>query len=284
MTLIGLLFMAAGCGHDPGRAANAVYPSRRGDYPRSVAVLPFTDLTATPGIAEAVRLGFYAQMSTLPFVDVEMDAIDDALRRRRLTDAGALTGTSVKTLGRILDCDAVVFGNVYEFQKVFAGLYSSMNVGLSIQIWDTRTAQLVWSDRYTARIHDGGLPLSVIELPMITFRTGLNLRDTVKLHAIDEACRYIVHRIPTPASVVQRASAAYILQIGAFSNEERALSIKSRFKGEGFPAFIRRSREEQGVWHRVLLGPYQSLDVALEVQRNLRKNYQTDSLLSRNRS
>ena len=284
VTAAGVMGLITGCAHDPGTAANVLYPPVLGDYPRSVAVLPFTDLTGTPEIAEITRVEFYGHLSTLPFDDVELHVIDDTLRRRRMAGPGTLSRISVRRLGRILKCDAVVFGSVYEFQRVFAGLYSSMNVGVSIQIWDTRTADIVWSDRYTARIHEGGLPLSVIDLPMITLRSGLNLGDTVKRHAVDEACRHLVRRIPLPRGDARKTSGAYTLQVGAFESEARAASLKNRFAGSGFPAFIRRSDDGRGRWHRVLLGPYRGPETALEVQRNLRKNYRTEGLLSKNRS
>lgn len=273
-----------GCARDPERAANALHPNRQGDYPRSVAVLPFTDLTGTEGLAESMRVEFYAHMSILPFDDVELYTIDETLRRHRLERPEVISRTPVKALGRILGCDAVIFGNVYEFQRIFAGFYSSMNIGLSLQIWDTRTAEVVWTDRYTARIHDGGLPLTFFDVPMITLRSGLNLRDTVKLHAIDEACRYLVHRIPTPRSVVPNPSAAYLLQVGAFSDRDRAMAVKGRFRQDGFPAFVRQSSDARGMWHRVLLGPYRSMEAALEVQQKLRESYRTESLISRNAS
>lgn len=284
LAAIGGMYVLAGCANETGKAANAFYPPRRGEYPRSIAVLPFTDLTETPGIAETIRVEFYGHMSTLPFNDVELHVINEKLRDHGLFSPKTLSRTSVRKLGRILDCDAVMFGNVFEFQRLFAGIYSSMNVGLSVQIWDTRTAEIIWSDQYTARIHEGGIPISLFDLPMITLRSGLNLRDTSKLHAIDEACRYLVHRIPTPGAVVPKTSGAYTLQIGAFSSEDRAMSVKSRFKSDGFPVFVRRSNDNRGVWHRVLLGPYRSLEMALEVQQNLRENYRTESLLSQNRS
>lgn len=284
MAAHGVLFFHPGCAREPVRAANALHPNRQGDYPRSVAVLPFTDLTGTPGLAESMRVEFYAHMSILPFEDVELHVIDEALRRQRLDRPEAISRTPVKALGRILGCDAVILGNVYEFQRIFAGFYSSMNIGLSLQVWDTRTAEVVWSDRYTARIHDGGLPLTFFDVPMITLRSGLNLRDTVKLHAIDEACRYLVHRIPTPTSVVSTPSAAYLLQVGAFSDRDRAAAVKVRFRQDGFPAFIRQSSDARGMWHRVLLGPYRSMEAAIEVQQKLRETYRTESLISRNAS
>ncbi|WP_373498296.1 GNA1162 family protein [Desulfococcus sp.] len=284
LAAFGVLFSHGGCAQDPERAPNALHPNRQGDYPRSVAVLPFTDLTGTPGLAESMRIEFYGHMSVLPFDDMELYVIDETLRRHRMGDPKVISRTPVKALGRVLGCDAVVFGNVYEFQKIYAGLYSSMNIGLSLQIWDARTAEIIWTDRYTARIHDGGLPLTFFDVPMITLRSGLNLRDTVKLHAIDEACRYLVHRIPTPRSVIRNPSTAYILQVGAFSSRDRAAAVEGRFRQDGFPAFIRKSRDERGVWHRVFLGPYRSMASALEIQQKLRESYRTESLISRNRS
>ena len=281
---VGLLLLLAACARPPSRAANAVYPPRKGAYPRSVAVLPFSDQSGNADIAAAVRVAFYSHMSTLPFHDVELHEVDSTLRRRRLSNPDVLARVPAGRLGRLLGCDAVIFGNVYEFQRVFAGLYSSMSVGLSIQIWDTRTAEMVWSDRYTARIHEGGLPLSFLDLPMVTLRSGLNLTETVKQHAIDEACRYLVNRIPTPGAVARRAGDAYILQIGAFASEARAIRLQHRFQNDGFPVFIRSGRDDRGVWHRVFMGPYQSLEAAVEVQRRLQKEYQTDSMISRNRT
>lgn len=284
LAVLGTLCALAGCARSTVKAANAIYPAERGDFPRSIAILPFTNQTSTPGIDEEMRVEFYGHMSALPFKDVELNVIDDTLGRRGLSSPKALSQVSVKALGRLLGCDAVLFGNVFEFQRVYAGLYSSMNVGLSIKIWDTRTSEIVWSDRYTARIHEGGVPLTLMDLPMITLRSGMNLSNTVKLHAMDETCRYLVRRIPTPKTVTPVTPAGYTLQIGAFSSEERALSVKYRFKHDGFPVFIRQSRDDRGLWHRVLLGPYKSLENALEVQRKLRDNHQTDSLVSPNRS
>ncbi|AQV01084.1 GNA1162 family protein [Desulfococcus multivorans] len=282
MTVVGWLCLLAGCAHEPVRVPNTVHPATLNDYPGSIAVLPFTDLTETPGIAETIRIEFYSHMSVLPFEDVELHIVDERLRRRRISTAASLSRTPVKHLGRILDCDAVLIGTVYDFRRVFAGLYSSMNVGLSVQLWDTRTARMIWSDRYTARRHEGGLPFTVFDVPMVTLRSGLNLRDAVKLHAIDEACRYLVHRIPTPPAVNPEAPEAYTLQIGAFADEYRAQNVESRFKYDGFPVFVQRDRNDQGVLHRVFLGPYRSMETVLEIQQRLREKYRTESFISRN--
>jgi len=284
MMVIGWICLLAGCVHEPIRAADAVHPATQRDFPRSIAVLPFTDLTDTPGIAETIRVEFYSHMSVLPFEDVELYAVDERLRRYHLSAPGILSRTPVKQLGRLLDCDAVLIGNVYDFRRVFAGLYSSMNVGVSVHLWDARTAKMIWSDRYTASIHDGGLPFTAFDVPLVTLRSGLNLRDTVKLHAIDEACRYLVHRIPVPPAVTHGTAGDYTLQVGAFADEGRAHSIKRRFKYDGFPVFVRRGRTDRGAWHRVFIGPYRSLEFAMEVQQHLLEKYRIESLISRNRS
>lgn len=162
------------------------------DPPRSVAVLPFSDRSRTEGLAEMVRTSFYSHLSALPYKDIELDEVDARLKEHDLNSPEGIPPTAVKLLGRILAADAVVFGEVTEFDRVFAGLYSQLSVGAAITIYDTRSGRKLWQDEYVARFHEGGLPLDIISIPLIGMRSGLNLRTAVKLRAVDELCRELI--------------------------------------------------------------------------------------------
>jgi hypothetical protein len=113
-------------------------------------------------------------------------------------DHEKLSDVSVKRLGRILRCDAVVVGEVTEFQRLYAGIYSQMAVGAAITVWDTRTGEKIWSDEHVTRSHEGGIPLAITDLAMIGVRSGMNLTESEKIKTVDELSRHFTNRIPIP--------------------------------------------------------------------------------------
>jgi len=273
-TRLGLiiLILLAGCADKPPVAYQALTTAVvHGDFPRSVAVLPFNDHTDTNGIAELVRTSFYGHLSCLPYRDVELQSIDNLLRRHNLDTRKKLYDIPVTKLGRILGCDALVYGDVTEFQRVFAGIYSSMNLGAGIQIWDARTGRKLWSDEYTSQCREGGVPLTLIDLPLLTVRSGLNLADTTKIRTADELTRRLVNRIPVPGSAsLNRTTRQYELQIAAFSEKARAAGLLDKLNRKDFPAFIRQQTDAGGsIWYRVLIGPYRNQEHALTVKRRI---------------
>ena len=166
--------------------------------PRSIAILPFGNQTESADIDEIVRTTFYSHLSAQPYKDIELYEVDQKLRRYNLMEYEKLNGVSAKRLGRILHADAVVVGEVTEFQRVYAGLYSQMAIGASITVWDTRTGQKIWSDEHVTRNHEGGIPLAITDLAMIGIRSGMNLTEEEKIKTVDELSRHFTSRIPIP--------------------------------------------------------------------------------------
>jgi hypothetical protein len=126
------------------------------------------------GIDDFVRTTLYSHLSAYPYKDIELHEVDRKLKRFNLMDYEKLSQVSAKRLGRILRCDAVVIGEVTKYDRVFAGIYSQMAIGASITVWDTRTGRKIWSDEHVTRNHEGGIPLAITDLPLITIRSGMN--------------------------------------------------------------------------------------------------------------
>ena len=166
--------------------------------PKSIAILPFGNKTDSEDIDEIVRTTFYSHLSAQPYKDIELYEVDRKLKRFNLDEYEKLSHVSAKRLGRILRCDAVVVGEVTEFQKVYAGIYSQMAVGASITVWDTRTGKKIWSDEHVTRSHEGGIPLAITDLAMIGIRSGMNLTESEKIKTVDELSRHFTSRIPIP--------------------------------------------------------------------------------------
>jgi hypothetical protein len=120
--------------------------------PESIAILPFGNKTEVEDIEDFVRTTLYSHLTPHPYRDIELHDVDRKLKRYNLMNYDKLCNVSAKRLGRILGCDAVVIGEVTEFQRVYAGIYSQMAIGVSIRIWDTRTGKKLWSDELSRHL------------------------------------------------------------------------------------------------------------------------------------
>lgn len=175
-----------------------VYPAMAKARPLSVAVLPFADVSRSQAGAQAVRRGFYNHFSSLPFRDMELWRVDDLLKKAGLTDPAVINQTSAKDLGKILGTDAIVYGEISNFDKLFAVLYSQVSVGAKLRMYDGRTGELLWTGEHVARIHEGGISTNPIGLIATIIATAMNVRDIQLLRACDDLFRGMVLSIPTP--------------------------------------------------------------------------------------
>ena len=80
---------------------------------------------------------------------------------------------------------------------------------------------------------------------------------------------------PTSAKPAEKPTAkeTYYLQAGAFSNEDDADKLKARLAMQGMEASIQTVIiPDKGVWHRVRMGPYKSMDEMNKVLAVLKQN------------
>ena len=176
-----------------------VDPYMKDHIPRSVAVLPFVDLSKSKEGIDVVRRGFYNHFSSLPFTDMELYKVNSLLEKAGLTDAEVISKTSPQELGRILGVDAVVFGEISNFDKLFLVMYSQVSVGAEIKMYDARTGNFLWSGKHTVRKHEGGISTNPIGLIAVVITTALNVRDIQLLRANDDLFRDMVKTIPVPS-------------------------------------------------------------------------------------
>jgi hypothetical protein len=282
--LLGLLLINSGC-FNKNPATNQDLDTRiaEGTPPQTIAVLPFDDKTSTPGLARLVRESFASRLSLEAYDDIELYAIDRALDQANRQTAEYLAQASATDLGRILGADAVVFGEIFQFQRLFAGVYSQFNIGAEIRIVDTRDQQVIWRDRYIVRFHDGGVPHDIIEIPLISIRSGFSLRDTIKYRVVDELARRLIDRLPPLSPDVYQKEPGrlvYVLQAGAFLDRHRAESLRSRLQAKAFEAEIQPYETDRHQWHRVLVGPYVEWEEANSALARLRREMGIDGYIA----
>ncbi len=282
--LLGVLMLLGCTTHHPKDEQALEDVVANGNAPRTVAVLPFVNRTDTEGFGELFRVSFYSHFCARPYEDVELHLVDMRLGEKGL-GAEDMDGASPEELGRLLGCDAVIYGEASEFSRIFAGVYSQLSVGGSITAKDARDGRLLWKDHWVTRFHEGGVPMKIWDIPLISLRSGYALRETIKIRAVDELSRALVNRIPAPRYITDPAAGMamydYELQVGAFLEEERARGFLETMRQKGFPAFIRSNRDDQELWHRVVVGPYEDREEAVQVRDRIHRDVEKKAFILR---
>ena len=198
-SLMVLMLLFGGCATQSAYTKQSFTPPfMYGNYPKTIAVLPFVNDTRDQDIADLMRIVFYCHLSVQPFEDVELHVVDRKLKTLNVTDAADIQRLPARELGQLLGAEAVVMGEIKEFERVFLGVYSQLSLGASIVVIDTRSGRKIWQDDYTVRVHEGGVPLTFLEIPFVSLRSGLNLTDKAKVRAADDLSRHLTMRIPAP--------------------------------------------------------------------------------------
>ncbi len=166
--------------------------------PRTVAVLPFVDRSKSKEGIKTVRKAFYNHFSSLPYTDVEIHRVDRLLRKAGLTDPEVIINTTPQKLGEILKADAVIFGDVSNFDKFYALIYSQVAVGAEVKMFETQKGHFLWSGQHVARKHKGGLSVSPVGIVATIVSTAMNMRDIQLLRACDDLFRDMVNTLPVP--------------------------------------------------------------------------------------
>ncbi len=173
-------------------------PAMEKRRPLTIAVLPFVDKSRSQEGADVVRRGFYNHFSSLPFKDMELHRVDNLLKKAGLDDPQKINSTPPQELGKILGVDAVVFGDISNFDKLFAVIYSQVSVGAEIKMYDARSGDFLWSGQHVTRIHEGGISTTPVGIIATVIATSMNMRDIQLLRACDDLFRDMVKTIPTP--------------------------------------------------------------------------------------
>ncbi|MBW2569078.1 MAG: DUF799 family lipoprotein, partial [Deltaproteobacteria bacterium] len=172
-----------------------VDPYMEKHMPRTIAVLPFINESKSQKGAEVVRRGFYNHLSSLPYKDMELFRIDHLLKKAGLVDPVDVHKMPPEKLKKILNVDAIIFGTISNFDKLFAGIYSQVSVGAEIKMYDTE-GHFLWSGKHVARIHEGGISASPVGIVASIIAAGMNIRDIQLLRACDDLFRDMVKTIP----------------------------------------------------------------------------------------
>ncbi|MBN1861861.1 MAG: DUF799 family lipoprotein, partial [Candidatus Thermoplasmatota archaeon] len=245
-----------------------------GDAPKVVAILPFTNETKVHGLNRLVRESFYEYLSVRPFNDVEIEEIDTVIKILEETEGKDFHNIQPKKLGDFLRCDALVYGNVKRFKRIFLLIYTQTLIETEIRILEAQSGRELWRHSLTKRFHEGGVPTGPLGIIPSAIRTTYSLRESKRNRDIDTFCKDFVGRIPEIQQMkAKRTDELCDVQIASFKLKEGAQHISSELSQHGYKPFITEAYERNEIWHRVMIGHFLTRDDAVQYQNRLKKEF-----------
>jgi polysaccharide biosynthesis protein PelC len=117
---------------------------------KSVAVMPFMSLAKDPIVAERVRDVFINRLlATGAVYVVPVGEVARGVTRAELQNPSAPSPEEAVKLGGIIKVQAVITGTVREYGEVRSGTSSGNIISVSLQMIETQTGKVVWTDSST---------------------------------------------------------------------------------------------------------------------------------------
>jgi hypothetical protein len=117
---------------------------------KSVAVMPFMSLAKDPIVAERVRDVFINRLlATGAVYVVPVGEVARGVTRAELQNPSAPSPEEAVKLGGIVKVQAVITGTVREYGEVRSGTSLGNIISVSLQMIETQTGKVVWTDSST---------------------------------------------------------------------------------------------------------------------------------------
>jgi len=217
---------------DPGGAEFKVAADYEQAPPKTIAVLPFTDLGDGSFVVDKIpllrrseqerarwawshanhlRRAFAGDVATREFTLVPLLAIDAVLAERGISNYDQLNAVSPFEIGRWLNADAIVYGEVVNYEAYYGFLVAAWRVTARVRMVSTRDGHELFScmdTRYSTNVTPA---LDPFDIAINSALNVLELRDITLARAETEVGREIVLRLPVAERNVSdfKTEAAY---------------------------------------------------------------------------
>ena len=123
---------------------------------QSVAILPVEILKKDQKeTAKMLRQGLYAHLKESNFNLIERYVVDGLLKQHGLNNPADFLKINPMQFAEILGADAVLISRVNKVERSYLVIHSSIEIGVSAQLVDTRTGEILWRAEQTEQDYQG---------------------------------------------------------------------------------------------------------------------------------
>jgi len=133
-----------------------------------------------------IRWILYSHLAPFPFRDVELKKIDDAVKTK------SISKNNYRILGKALNCDSLLVGEVTAYATEFLGFYSQTSIGTKLKLIRVNDKKVLWQGRHEVNSHDGGLPITPVGFAVGLFNASTNVNDDQVVRVTDVLFRRLL--------------------------------------------------------------------------------------------
>ena len=123
---------------------------------QTVAILPVEVVKKDQKeTAEMLRQGLYAHLKESKFNLLERYVVDGLLKQHNLKNPADFLRINPMRFAEILGADAVLISRINRVERSYLVVHSSIEVGVSAQLVDTRTGEILWRAEQTEQDYQG---------------------------------------------------------------------------------------------------------------------------------
>ncbi|MCL0039830.1 DUF799 family lipoprotein [Nitrospinaceae bacterium] len=123
---------------------------------QSVAILPVEILKKDQKeTAKMLRQGLYAHLKESNFNIIERYVVDGLLKQHGLNNPADFLKINPMQFAEILGADTVLISRVNRVERSYLVVHSSIEIGVSAQLVDTRTGEILWRAEQTEQDYQG---------------------------------------------------------------------------------------------------------------------------------
>jgi hypothetical protein len=180
--------------------------------------------------AQRLRLSVMGHLARREFTVVNSISVDAVLKHLGIDNMKRLRRVSPLKLGRLLGAEAVVYGEVDNYEGYYFGIVSAYHVAVSMWMISTHDGEMLMDakgSRYSVDLEPAfsptGFALSSVKT-LLSLKTLLEFRDITLARAEEEVGRELVLRIPVSETLRTRLAKRALENAQAAESEEDARS------------------------------------------------------------
>jgi len=204
---VGVALLVVACATGGGGVDAPGVPAS--ELPRTLAVLPFVPLPEKEEQTRVVTRMIYGALSATPYDVVKLQVVEERLVRAGLGDPKEAAKKDPAELAKILRVDAVLYGELTHWDRIFLAVYSQIAAGAHIRLVDARSGQTLFERKEVERSHEGGVPTNAISAAIQVVQSALKLREIELIRASDDLVRALLKGVPTPPALEARRPPAF---------------------------------------------------------------------------
>ena len=106
-----------------------------------------------PDVEKALYKEVYDRLNVKGYLKISVDKVNVVMNELGIQTPGQLTGISLNKLGKLLNSDAVLIGQIEQSSAIHSGVYDAVVVSLSLKLIDCSSGKILWQTEQWRTAH-----------------------------------------------------------------------------------------------------------------------------------